>query len=304
MGRRHRHLGLRAAHREGHAGAARPQRGPLRLRLHHLRLQGHEPVRHRRELAGGHRGGREDGGRSPSTTAPSRPCARRPPRPPCPAASPSSAPDSSSAPETRRTASPTGRCAWRAAARCSRPAMATDPVQFIDVRDLAAWTSSAGGAPGPRHLQRHGPRDAAHHGRDARGLQEGHRQRRAPSPGRTPSFLEQQKVMPWSDMPVWIPRSGEDKGMGRISNARALKLGLTFRPAGGHRARHAGLVPAPQPPERQQKLRRAGLTPEREREVLAAWHQSAPGPEKARGMPRSRGTPLAIPDSGPALPLR
>ena len=43
-------------------------------------------------------------------------------------------------------------------------------------------------------------------------------------------FLEQQKVAPWSDMPVWIPPQGEMGGMGRTSIAKALAKGLTFRP--------------------------------------------------------------------------
>lgn len=30
---------------------------------------------------------------------------------------------------------------------------------------------------------------------------------------------------------MWIPRLSEDKGVGRVSNARALKLGPTFRPS-------------------------------------------------------------------------
>jgi 2'-hydroxyisoflavone reductase len=84
-------------------------------------------------------------------------------------------------------------------------------------------------------------------------------------------LVEQQKVMPWSHMPVWIPRSGEAKGMGRVSNARAMKLGLTFRPT-VDTARDTLAWFKTLPPERQAKMR-AGIPPEREAEVLAAWHQ-------------------------------
>jgi 2'-hydroxyisoflavone reductase len=49
--------------------------------------------------------------------------------------------------------------------------------------------------------------------------------------------------------------------------------GLTFRPA-EDTARDTLAWFKTQPPERQEKLR-SGLSAEREREVLAAWHQRA-----------------------------
>ena len=45
-------------------------------------------------------------------------------------------------------------------------------------------------------------------------------------------FLEKQGVHAWSDMPAWVPASGETAGFAKVSNARALKAGLTFRPIG------------------------------------------------------------------------
>ncbi len=84
----------------------------------------------------------------------------------------------------------------------------------------------------------------------------------------------EQKVRPWSDMPVWIPRSDKEAGgIGRVNTARALARGLTFRPL-EDTARDTLAWFKTQPPERQEKLR-AGLPAEREREVLAAWHQRA-----------------------------
>ncbi len=85
------------------------------------------------------------------------------------------------------------------------------------------------------------------------------------------AFLEAQKVAPWQDMPVWVPPLGEFAGFGRLSIMRALAAGLTFRPLADtaaatlafHESRDAA---------RKAKLR-AGLTPEREAEVLAAWHK-------------------------------
>jgi len=83
-------------------------------------------------------------------------------------------------------------------------------------------------------------------------------------------FLAQQKVEPWSDMPVW---TGKESGLARTNISRALSKGLTFRPpADTARETLAWFKSLPQ--DRQSKLR-AGLTPEREAEVLAAWKKRA-----------------------------
>jgi 2'-hydroxyisoflavone reductase len=84
-------------------------------------------------------------------------------------------------------------------------------------------------------------------------------------------FLEAQKVAPWSDMPVWIPPRGEEAGGNQISNKRALDKGLTFRPL-AETARDTLAWFKTLPQDRQSHLK-AGLAPEREAEVLAAWHK-------------------------------
>src|SRR5437764_5262077 len=81
-------------------------------------------------------------------------------------------------------------------------------------------------------------------------------------------FLQQQKVEAWSDMPVW---AGDELGLARTKIDRALAKGLTFRPL-AETSRDTLVWFRSLPQERQSKLR-AGLTPEREAEVLAAWHQ-------------------------------
>ena len=67
--------------------------------------------------------------------------------------------------------------------------------------------------------------------------------------------------------------------MGRTSNQKALARGLTFRPL-AVTARETLAWFKTLPPERQAKLQ-SGLTPEREAEVLAAWHKQA-GVEQKR----------------------
>ncbi len=87
-------------------------------------------------------------------------------------------------------------------------------------------------------------------------------------------FLDEQKVAAWSDMPVWIPPTGDEAGFSRFSSARAVKLGLGFRDA-VDTARATLEWYRTEPQDRQAKLK-AGLTAEREAEVLAAWHAKQP----------------------------
>jgi 2'-hydroxyisoflavone reductase len=148
------------------------------------------------------------------------------------------------------------------------PGSPNDHVQFIDARDLAEFTirlveQKAYGtfnATGPAHPltmaeMLYGIKAVTTAGAQFTWVPE--------------SFLEQQKVAPWSDMPVWLPASGETAAFGSRNIQKALKAGLTFRTLADtakatldyHDARDA---------ERKSKMR-AGIKPEREAEVLAAW---------------------------------
>ena len=82
-------------------------------------------------------------------------------------------------------------------------------------------------------------------------------------------FLADQKVRPWGDMPTWMPPGPENQGWSRFSIAKALAKGLTFRPL-ADTARDTLAWAKTRPAERQATMR-AGLKPEREAEVLAAW---------------------------------
>src|SRR5690606_31528580 len=46
------------------------------------------------------------------------------------------------------------------------------------------------------------------------------------------TFLEQQKVAPWSDMPVWLPARDEMAAASQTSANKALEAGLKIRPIG------------------------------------------------------------------------
>lgn len=94
------------------------------------------------------------------------------------------------------------------------------------------------------------------------------------------AFLEAQQVAPWADMPVWVPPVDDMAGFARVSIARALAAGLTFRPV-DETVRDTLAWWKTVPEERRAKMR-AGLVADREKEVLAAWRaelaKTAPGP--------------------------
>ncbi len=150
------------------------------------------------------------------------------------------------------------------------PGDPTDPVQFIDARDLAEWTIRMAEQKETGIYNATGPAKQLGVGEMLSGIKSAINSNATFTWANT-DFLEKQKVEPWSDMPVWVPPRGEEAGMGRISIKRALAKGLTFRPL-AETARDTLKWFKSQPDERQAKLK-AGITPEREAEVLAAWHK-------------------------------
>jgi 2'-hydroxyisoflavone reductase len=80
--------------------------------------------------------------------------------------------------------------------------------------------------------------------------------------------LERLELQPWSDLPVWLPPAGDTAGMAQTAVAAALDAGLALRPladtVADTLAWHAAL------PAGEQAFTRAGLSPEREAQALAA----------------------------------
>ena len=145
-----------------------------------------------------------------------------------------------------------------------------DPVQYIDVRDLAEFMV---------HLLEQdtrgvynviGPEGDLHMAEFLYGIK---------AVTSTPSrltfvaldFLREQGVQPWSHLPVWQPPVGPTTGFARMSRARGIAAGLRYRPLAVTAAETLewwkGL------PEEDRTTMRSGLVPEREAEVLAAWHR-------------------------------
>jgi 2'-hydroxyisoflavone reductase len=150
------------------------------------------------------------------------------------------------------------------------PGEPTDPVQFIDGRDLAEWVIRMVETRETGVYNATGPAKTLGVGAMLEGIKSANNSK-ANFTWVNADFLEEQKVAPWSDMPVWVPPRGEDGGMGRINIQKSVGKGLTFRPL-EVTARDTLAWFKSQPPERQ-KLK-AGITAEREAEVLAAWHKA------------------------------
>lgn len=156
------------------------------------------------------------------------------------------------------------------------PGSPNDVTQFIDARDLAEWTvrmaemgpKEAGGiynATGPRQPLPMGQflaacKDVTHS--DARFTW-------------VPwSFLEEQKIRAWRDMPIVVPPEGETAGFSRRNIDRALAKGLTFRPV-AVTIKDTLDWNKTRPQEARDKLAAgavAGIPAQREAEVLSAWH--------------------------------
>jgi 2'-hydroxyisoflavone reductase len=148
------------------------------------------------------------------------------------------------------------------------PGDGKDPVQIVDARDLAEWTIRLVEARTLGVFNAMGPdREMS-----MRAMLEGTRDAVGSKATLTwvpADFLEQQKVSPWGDMPAWVPGTGDTAGFGLRSNRRAVAAGLTFRPL-ATTAKETLAWWKEQPADRRAKLR-AGIAPEREAQVLAAW---------------------------------
>ena len=143
------------------------------------------------------------------------------------------------------------------------------PVQVIDARDLAEWTirmveqgqTGVFNATGP--AERLTMRQTLETAKQASGSN-------ATFTWLDDDFLVQQGAGPWIEIPLWLPAGGEDSSnLLDVSIARALDAGITFRPLADI-VRDTLAWDQTRPADTE---RRAGLKPEREQELLQAWHQ-------------------------------
>jgi 2'-hydroxyisoflavone reductase len=122
--------------------------------------------------------------------------------------------------------------------------------QFVDVRDLATWTLDAV----ERGLT--GIFNATNEGIPWGELLAG-----ANVTWVSDEFLGEHEVGPWMELPLWLG-DPELRGMREVDVTRAVGAGLRFRPV---QETIAGAATAP-------AVEGVGLTPDREAELLEAWH--------------------------------
>jgi 2'-hydroxyisoflavone reductase len=136
-------------------------------------------------------------------------------------------------------------------------------VQFIDVRDLAGWMvkmsaeqqTGTYNATGPAYELRMGKllEECEAVGGDAKIVWV------------SEEFLEENGVEPFTELPLWVPR--EYAGMLAVDCGKAIAAGLTFRPV-SETIRDV----LEWDTNRAEPDLAAGLEPEKERELLSAWH--------------------------------
>jgi 2'-hydroxyisoflavone reductase len=138
-------------------------------------------------------------------------------------------------------------------------------IQIIDVRDLAEWiirlidanASGTYNATGPNYELTLGK--LLEVSKQVSGSDANFR-------WASVDFLNRHKVEAWSDMPVWVPDDEEGAGFSRVDVSRAVDAGLTFRSL-EETVRDTLEWANTRPSEHQW---RAGLTAEKEQELLAA----------------------------------
>ena len=153
------------------------------------------------------------------------------------------------------------------------PGRPSDPIQFIDVRDLGDWiiraigdgTNGAFNATGPKErLSMKSFLDAC---------------RKEAGSAATFTWAPEAKLKelglnPEADFPIWVSTEGTEPGIGDVSIARALKAGLTFRPLAD--TVRSTLAWWDSLPEERRAKARAGLDAEKETAALAALKGKAP----------------------------
>jgi len=148
------------------------------------------------------------------------------------------------------------------------PGDGSDPVQYIDVRDLAEWMVRLAEDRRPGLFNAIGPARTLTTRQMLAGVAEGVGAR--PQLTWVPAdWLAARQVRGWSDLPLWLPASGDTAGFHQRSTRRAVAAGLTFRPL-PLTAKDTLAWWRSRPPERQAKPK-TGLTPEREAALLAEW---------------------------------
>jgi 2'-hydroxyisoflavone reductase len=151
------------------------------------------------------------------------------------------------------------------------PVSADEPLQYIDARDLARFSVhiAEGGDGGTYNCVT--PRGSLRFGELLKACA------RAAHSGASfvwvdAEFLQENQVESWSDVPLWIPQGHPHRSITNADSSRAIARGLKIRPL-PETVRDTLLWAGTA--EKQLGSLKAGLSPERERELLSAYRLQA-----------------------------
>lgn len=152
------------------------------------------------------------------------------------------------------------------------PGDGLDPVQYIDVLDVARWIVVALEKGHAGVYNTVGPRGVMTMAEYLHGI------KAITSSGArftwvSAEFLREQRVEPFDQMPMWVPRP-MDPGFFAIDSSRAIARGLTFRPHADSMRDVLEGFKEREPPDYRFGVppARDGFSAEREAELLRAWH--------------------------------
>jgi 2'-hydroxyisoflavone reductase len=154
------------------------------------------------------------------------------------------------------------------------PGNPTDPVQFIDARDLGEWYIRLVEAGTTGTFNGVGPRSPM----SMAGMLYGIRATVDNDISFTwvdADFLEEHEVQAWRHMTVWVPATEEYAGFSTSNIDRAIAAGLTFRPLADTAV--ATMEYWNSLDEEKRSNPRAGCPVELEEKVLKAWHEKNTG---------------------------
>ncbi len=150
------------------------------------------------------------------------------------------------------------------------PGDGTDPVGFIDVRDLSEFYIRLVEVNSTGVFNAFGPEAPMSYAEFLYGIR---------AITSTPlsftwvdtDFLLDRQVRPYTNLPVWMPARGDRVGFNRFDISKALSAGLTYRPL-AVTAMDTLEYHFTRPDEEQLNMRN-GLPAEREQELLDEWHR-------------------------------
>lgn len=149
------------------------------------------------------------------------------------------------------------------------PGTPNDPVQYVDARDLGEWIVRLAESHTLGTFNATGPSTPTNIGEMLYGI------KAVTTSDATftwvpADFLQAHQVRGWTDMPVWVAPIGRTAAFSQVNCQKAYAAGLTFRPLVDTAKDTLEWYHAR--PAAEQAKARAGIAPEKEIAVLAAWH--------------------------------